>query len=82
MSDEKYCLGCADDVRAEYVWHDGLYPSYVCAEHAKEALPKRGRDRSRELQMEIGGRDRVVSGFAKPIDGGEKVIWKDEVEDA
>jgi hypothetical protein len=77
----KSCLGCGGHSAAEYVWHDGLYQSYVCAEHARDQLPKRGRDDLRARKLENGGRERVVSGYATPIDNpNEKLVWEGEVE--
>lgn len=77
---EHLCLGCAEDTPAEYIWHDGLWPSYVCADHARKQLPKRGFDDMRKSTIESRGRDGVVSGYATPINGSEKIIWKDEIE--
>jgi len=80
VEDEKACLGCGGHTPAEYIWHDGFYKSYVCAEHARKQLPKRGRDELRETKLEYGGRDRVVSGYAVPLDApDEKLVWEDEV---
>lgn len=78
---EKSCLGCGGHTDAEYVWHDGLYQSYVCADHAREQLPDRGKDSLRRRKLENGGRDRVVSGYATPIgQSDEKLVWSDEID--
>lgn len=41
---EHPCLGCADDVEAAFIWHDGLYRSYVCEGHARKQLPAERTD--------------------------------------
>lgn len=77
---EHLCLGCSEDTPAEYVWHDGLWPSYVCATHARKQLPKRGFDDFRESNLDRRGREGIVSGYATPLEGSGKVVWKDEVD--
>lgn len=74
------CLGCAEDTPAEYVWHDGLWTSYICATHARKQLPKRGLDSNRETIISNRGRDGIVSGYATPLGGSQKLVWKDEVD--
>lgn len=83
MSEQKIeneCLGCAEPTEAEYVWHDGLWTSYVCAEHARKQLPREGRDDYRVTVLENNGRESIVAGYATPIGGGEKVVWAEEVD--